>query len=506
MNTSTPVRSPVWWVNQLSLRLMARVSQTRKFQDYYDGRQPLTFVTSKYREEFGKMLAAVSDNWMALVVDAVEERLHVEGFRIDDQVEGDSAAWDIWQRNFLDSDSELVHNSALVLGEAGVLVWYDQETDGPEITVESALQVLVAHTSGSRRKRDAAIKMWLDDWTGTLFANIYLPDVVYKYQTRVATNSDPWTSEGDAYRDQFANYGTTSFGWNAIGVEPNPLGVVPIVPMINRPQMLGRGRSEIVEVTSTQDQINKIVADMIVASEFGAFRQRWATGVEIPTDPEGKELEPFKSAIDRLWHVPAPDATFGDFAQTDLSNYVKAIENRVQSLASRSRTPPHYLLGQSGTFPSGESLKATETGLIAKAKSRMRHFGEGWEEVIRLAFSVTDDPRAAAASAETIWRDPESRTEGEHVDALLKKLALGVPLQQLWADAGYSPSQIDRFLVMFADQKLKGLLQAAPVPPVAAAKDAQAAASQPASATADDTTAPPLPAPSNGRVPAMAGT
>lgn len=481
MADAVPTQSPQWWLQQLSMRLIARIGQTKKFQDYYDGNQPLTFITSKYREQFGKMLAAVCDNWMALVVDAVEERLHVEGFRIGDAVDGDAAAWEMWQRAHLDADSELVHNSSLVLGEAGVLVWYDQESDGPEITVESALQVLVAFEAGSRRKRSAAIKMWLDDWTGQLWANVYLPNAVHKYRTSSATGVDPWTSEGDSYRRQFsATVAGTSHSWIPLGVETNPLGVVPIVPIVNRPQLLGRGRSEILEITSTQDQINKLVADMLVASEYTAFPQRWATGVEVPKDDEGNELEPFKAAIDRLWHVPNDEAKFGDFTASDLSTYVKAIENRVQSLASRSRTPPHYLLGQSGTFPSGESLKATETGLIAKTKSRMRHFGEGWEEVIRLGFMVTDSAQAKVQTSETIWRDPESRTEGEHVDALLKKLALGVPIQQLWADAGYSPTQIERFLTMLADLKLKGLLQNAPVPPGAAAQDAQAAASTPA--------------------------
>lgn len=478
--TGPVVRSPQWWVQNLSLRLMARIGQTKKFQDYYDGLQPLTFVTSKYRAEFGKMLAAISDNWMALVIDAVEERLHVEGFRIGDEVDGDSDAWDMWQRSHLDADSELVHNSSLVLGEAGVLVWYDQEVDAPEITVESALQVLVAFAPGSRRRRDAAIKMWLDDWTGRLFANIYLPDGVWKFATDATLTGNPWTSEGDSYRQQFGVDVASTYSWVPLqpnSFEPNPLGVVPVVPIINRPQLLGRGRSEIIEVTSTQDQINKLVADMIVASEFGAFRQRWATGIEIPTDDEGKEREPFNAALDRLWHVPTPDAQFGEFGQTDLQNYVTAIENRVQSLASRTRTPPHYLLGNSGTFPSGESLKATETGLIAKARSRMRHFGEGWEEVIRLGFAVSGDARADEQASETIWRDPESRTEGEHVDALLKKLALGVPIQQLWSDAGYSPQQVDRFLTMLSDLKLKELLANAAVPPDAAAQQAQAATS-----------------------------
>lgn len=60
--------------------------------------------------------------------------------------------------------------------------------------------------------------------------------------------------------------------------------------------------------------------------------------------------------------------------------------------------------------------------------------------------------------AETIWTDPESRSEAEHTDSLLKKMSLGVPVRQLWEDAGYSQTQIDRFgdmLVAEAEQRAR---------------------------------------------------
>ena len=67
---------------------------------------------------------------------------------------------------------------------------------------------------------------------------------------------------------------------------------------------------------------------------------------------------------------------------------------------------------------------------------------------MRLAFAVADDPRAQATDAETIWRDPENRTEAQHVDALTKLATLGVPQDQLLSDAGYSPQAIERFRTM----------------------------------------------------------
>ena len=79
---------------------------------------------------------------------------------------------------------------------------------------------------------------------------------------------------------------------------------------------------------SNQDAINKYRADALVASEFAAFRQRWAIGIDIPVDPEtGRPIEPFKPAVDRLWTFPRPDPEdpnqafpqVGEFAATDPS-------------------------------------------------------------------------------------------------------------------------------------------------------------------------------------------
>lgn len=422
-------------VEQLRDRLLEQLGKqaqtARYFERYYDGDHIEFGVTStKYRESFGGMLNAVRDNWMPIVVDAVGERLRVQGFRFGEDTQGDHDAWSIWQRAHLDSESELGHTTALTASRAAVLV-----APGPDdreiITVEHPSQMVVATESGNRWKRIAALKSWRDDWTGDTRATLYLPDDVLRWRRASADGSN----------------------WEVLSTELNPLGEVPVVPLRNRPNLFDVCKSELDAVTSTQDQINKLVCDMLVASEFQAFRQRWATGVDIPLDPDtGQPVQPFAAAIDRLWMVPDEGAKFGEFGQVDLKGYVGAIENRVQSLASRSRTPAHYMLGQTGTFPSGESLKATETGLIAKVRSRQTHFGEAWEEVIRLAFKVRGDARASVTDAETIWADPESRTESEHVDAMVKRRALNVPLEQLWEDLGYSPTQISRFRQMLLDE------------------------------------------------------
>ena len=432
---------PIEIVVDLDEALQHRQTGLERYSRYYEGAQRLVFASDKWRRAFGGLFTEFRDNWCALVVDAVEERLNVDGFRFGDQ-EGDTDAWKIWQANGLDADSQLAHTESLINGVSFALVWYGDD-DIPEITIESPEQVIVAYEPGSRRARRAALKKWVDG--DEVFATLYMRDFLWKFQAKAASGSSAATTGWERREEP-----------NESWPLPNPLGVVPVIPIVNRPRLLPRhtteGDSEIADVIPLQDAVNKILLDMLVASEFGAFRQRWVTGLDIPTDPETNlPIEPFKPAVDRLWISENPETKFGEFQQTDLLPYTRAAELFVQHIASQTRTPPHYFY-LSGQFPSGESIKAAETGLVAKARRKMRHFGEAWESVMRLAFRLIGDERARFIGAETIWGDPESRTEGQHVDALLKLKSLGVPLQQLWEDAGFSPQQIARFASMRAEQ------------------------------------------------------
>jgi hypothetical protein len=419
------VNSPEWWADRLSKKLSARQSKLERLERYYDGKQPLSFATSQFRAEFGSMLAAVQDNWCQLVVSAVEERLDVEGFRVGDDDQADAQAWNLWQANGLDADSQVAHTEALKLSEAHVIVWRPDLDAPPVITVEHPKYVTVELDPENRSRRLAAAKVWRDPDDGRL-CTVYLPDRIVKLRAG-QRGWEPRPSAGDQWQID------------------NPLGVVPVVPLFNRPGLLTEAASEIESILPKQDMVNKLIADMMIAAEYGAFRQRWATGIEVPKDPiTGEDLEDFQTAVDRLWHVPAPDAKFGEFEQTDLNVYVKAIEMLVQHIASQTATPPHYLLS-TGQLPSGESLRAAEAPLVAKARRKQRIFGQAWEEVTRLALRLDGrDDVDQSTVIETIWRDPENRTEAEHIDAVIKQKALDVPIEELWRLAGFSQVEIDR--------------------------------------------------------------
>jgi hypothetical protein len=423
------------WTKRLAKQLGQDATPLGRLDAYYTGRHPLAFASSRFQEAFGGMFSAFADNWCPLIVDSTRQRLHVTGFRFpladaeQDPAKGDRLAWDLWQANYLDADSDVLHTDAMVFGRSYVAVGAGDVSKGEPpalMTVESPLNVIVAVSKDRRRRRLAALRVFQDD-DGSNCATLMLPDETWY-----------WTQKGTSL----------SFGgqWEMRAEPvPQPLGVVPVVPFLNRPRLDPWGFSELIGVIPMQDAVNKLVADMMIASEFVAMPQRWATGLEIMRDPlTNAALDPFP-AISRLLQAEDPGVAFGQFAPGNLDAYVHALELLIQHVASQSATPPHYFY-LSGNFPSGESIKSAEAGLVAKAIDRTRTFGESWEEVMRLAFKVIgDDQRAQALDAETIWGDVEVRTESAHVDSTLKKQAIGVPLEQLWEDLGYTPQQIERF-------------------------------------------------------------
>jgi hypothetical protein len=378
----------------------------------------------------------------------------------------DQDAWRIWQTNGLDLDSQLAHTEALIFGSAYVTVWAGDDPSVPAITVESARQMIVGYAAGSRRTRIGAWKKWVDD-DGYTYGTLYLPDAIYKYRS-AGTNSPlvgrsqktQWKSTQD-----FTNHPVQ---WIPRPGEedpiPNPLGVVPVVELRNNPRVIGYGRSEIEQIIPIQDATNKLITDMLVSAEYSAFRQRWVTGLDIPIDGSGNPIEPFEAAVNRVWHAESPETKFGEFNQTDLLPYVRAVEMLVQHAATISRTPPHYFLLNGGQAPSGEAITSAEAGLVAKVRRKMRSFEEGWEEVMRLAFAVIGDQRRAEAyDAQVMWSDPAYRSQSALVDALMKLSTIGVPHEQLWLDAGYSPQEVERFKEL--NEKLQQPMVAAPLTP-----------------------------------------
>lgn len=453
-------QSPLWWLSKLVLELNGRQKQMDLMDRYYTGDHPLPFLTkaheSKMRSEFRLLLEDSRSNFMGLVVDTVEERLKVEGFRLSAETDpvADDASWAIWQANQMDAESQTAFVEALVKGVSYLSVWAGDPY--PTIAVEDPKQTIVGYVPGSNfRKRAAALKMWTDDWTGLRRANVYLPDGIYKFQRKETD-----TGSSDSALSQAP--------WKELPDEfvPNELDIVPIIPLRNRPRLLVEGVSELSDVFRIQNGINSILFLRALAAYFGAHKQRWATGIKLMEDEvTGKLREPFDVAIDKLWADEDPGVKFGEFDQTDLSGYIKSIDQNVQHIAITTRTPKHYLLPE-GQEPSGDAIQSAESGLVKKVEKKQRPFGEGLEEAMRLARTFAGEPDSPVDS-EIVWAAARTESPGVITDAVLKQYAGGlIPWEAALERLGYSQTEIERFSGMrLSDTLLQGIANPPPSAP-----------------------------------------
>jgi hypothetical protein len=384
-----------------------------------------------------------------LDVDSSEPQQMIVG----DSATGDDEAWEIWQRNNLDLQSDLAHETALVTGYSYIMVGPqdDGSTENPLITIEHPLEVIHQTAPGNPTHVTAAIKRWYDEEEGRWFLTLYTPDSVFRYQSNSTSKNTPGTRV--ATSDRTGRW-VPREGTDAVIKNPFPDETVPVIPIVNRQKINGSGRSELADIIPLQDAVNKLCNDMLVASEFAAFRQRILTGMEMPEDEHGNIIPDFdlKAAIDRIMVIKDENVKVSEFGVTDLSTYVKAIEHLRDDIAAISRTPPQYLVGEVVNV-SSEALKAAESGLVQKAKRRCRFYGESWEQAMRIAFLLKgDEERAESYAAETIWANPEVMTEAALADSLSKYMVLGVPIVAIWERMGVSQTEIKRWLQLKTEE------------------------------------------------------
>lgn len=414
----------------------------------YESQQPPIAVLDRYKDAYQRILGLSRTPWGRLVIDVTAERLNVIGFR---GTEADDVLWQSLRMNRMEAVQKQVHTEALSIGTSYVSMWEDDET-GVNMAFESGMTVSHEVIPGDPHSVAAAVKVWHDSIHQRFRVNLYLPDVIVKYESEdVVKDPATWLVSGKL----------SGKSWVEIEVVDNPHGVVTIVPFVTRPNWLGYGRSDLAELTPVIDRIENLTVNTMLATELGAFAQKWASGLEIPTDEDDVAIEPYKVALDRLWVSEDPDTKFGQFQATDIRPYLSAISDAVGQLSAVSRVPATYFVQSDLTNPpSASSLEASETGLVHKVRHRMERFGESWEQVARFMMNGGD----TTGHVDVLWKDPRTQSDSQKVDAAVKLMSIQVPWKTVMEFLGYTPSEISTMEEQRASDTFTRLLNSAQLP------------------------------------------
>lgn len=422
-------------------------------RNYYDGLQD-TFLSDRLQEFLNASdQYEFSLNLCRTVVDAVAERLIITG--IDTTEQGDEqvlADWAnvVWEKSRLDLLYESVHEGQLRDGEYFVMVDWDADNDLPrftlhprytDATVDGDNYGCKAHypDDDTNRPLELVSKRWIEtiDASGKTRRrlNLYFPDRVEKYEWR-GGDWQPFSDEGD---------GTWPIRWvDGRGV---PLGI-PWLHFRNTPDL----RSELWDAIPVQKAINKTLIDLLASADMTGFQLFVALGW-IPTS----DGQPLKSDASNVATIEpgtilgttraAGETSFQAIPPGDLRPLIDTIQSQIGWLAIVTSTPESRLSFTRQIAAEG-TLKEQNEGLFAKVRRRRKLANANWIDGFDMArklanfygnVGLPEDPEFIIQ-----WEPVQARdTEDERAEWQVKK-ELGVPLEVIWAEMGYTYEQIEQ--------------------------------------------------------------
>jgi len=404
----------------------------RRF-DYYDGTAILPVITDRLREVYHQLNIVGAENWAAVVVDSMTDRITLKGLYGPDDATSALLA-EAWTDADMMLETADAHEAALIGGESYLIAWREEE-DGPiECYYNDPRNCHVFYDTARPNVPTLACKWWDDpehEDGPTRFLKIYTTEQIATYRSKLRSD--------DADRGQTERYEAVD------APEQNPFGMIPVFHL--RPRR--RPISELDSVISIQDGINILLANMLVTAEFNAAPMKY-----IISNADG--IEDLVTAPNRIWTLPAGDGSggggatqVGQFGAADLGNYLTAVEQYTNALSSITRTPKHYFqLGQNA--PSGEALKVMEGPLVKKVRDRTDRFTPTYRRlgafILKLKGKELD-----AAQIRAEWANPETeqplqqaQVETARAQGIVVKREAGISRKQGLRELGYTDEQITK--------------------------------------------------------------
>ncbi len=440
-------------------------------EDYYAGRQRLPFapegVNVEYRELQGQALA----NWLDVAMNAPVQRQRVDNFHTGRGAEQDRAVWrDVWQANRLDSRQRIAYLDSIMHGTGWMGCWPNPANrDQPVIRPESPSVIHSQPDPG-----DPFTPLWqakvieVDEPP----SSIILPgQTAATGRKRIGWvyDAESWwrfTRGGRLGPSTWELDGTSELG-PASG--ENPLGECPFEPYRNREDALAQPKPAITPLIPTQDAINTIRFNILLAMQFSAYRQRvivgydpvlrddkgeplWATDAQgaLLRDAQGQRvplLRPMgRVGVDRAMVFPGEGTKVFDMPESDLGNYVQVLGDFLSDLFGRAQVPPQYLLTRMANL-SGDALAGAESTLRSLVTEMQGWNGESNEGLLRKATRARGTGEGADVTAEVQWAEVEARPFGQVVDGIVKLVTTGLALRSgLEFLPGATPQKIDRWM------------------------------------------------------------
>lgn len=414
--------------------LLSGQNDYKTAEAYYEGDVPEVFANARLRRSLKIAGEDYRVNFARTIVDAVLNRMEINAV-IGTTQDANAVINRVWEQNDMGLEADEIHRRALEYGDCYAIVWPDEDGE-LQISYNSPLTTAIIYDQENPRKKNFAAKMWRykdDDGTKTTRLNLYFPDRIEKYRS-----TTEYVSEGT----QFTRFDTVD----------NPFGEVPVFHFrTSRPY----GRPEHKDAYPLQDAINKLVITHMYTVDYQGAPQRYAlaNAGQAPEvddfeegDTERENASALQSGPGELWYLQGINEV-GQFEPADPDVFLKPVRDFVRSMASLTNTPLHYF-ERTGNVPSGEALRVAEAPLLKKVADRQQSFSAAWRDMFRFILRV----EGVNADVQVKWAAVESLDSLDAWDVMLKKRNAGVPMRQVFLEAGYDDEIIDQMFEWIKDE------------------------------------------------------
>ncbi|GAA4120520.1 hypothetical protein GCM10022215_24260 [Nocardioides fonticola] len=417
------------WIQYLEEQIERQEKYAKAFECRYRNEYVLPFIAAEYRDVYGArvdglmdaMISAPRAGAAAITVDALVERLGLEGATSDDPktLTALTAAWD---DNALDVMHRMANHEAVLRGRSFGVV--SRATDGARgiFTIESSAQAAVHRMQAPPYDVDAYFKRWTDEWTGKMQGLLRLPgrDIpVREGRTEIGPGEGGQSAAGR---------------WELLETVDTKVSYVQVVEFPHHPQLLRDPMSEIEPITTLVDQVDLIEGLMVFAGHFGAVPIRYGTGVDVLRDPkdptkpllgpDGRPLMGFKPRADHFWFTTDKDGRFGQLTPATLDTFIAWANHARSNLRAKTKVTSSDYAIDLKTHMSSELLKVDEAPMVRRInrigrKGSLNHaWGRGLQMLVEL--------EGHKGRVRPVWEDPNTRLEAQAVDAFNKAVNGGI--------------------------------------------------------------------------------
>lgn len=441
--------TPEDWAARLQAQLTKQAQHARTHDDIYTGKRRLAIVEREYRDIFGT--EATTANLLALTppdtgvaavgVDALRERLQIESFtavsgfgEASDAGRVQAAATALWDGSDMDVMHSVAITEALIKGRSYLQLGLGP--DGATLSVEDPEQMAVVRDHAPPYDVKAAMKVSDDPWGGGQVRTLWLPGQRFTGRQQ-------------------------SGGWSLDSGVPAEERV-PVYELAYRQRLIAEPTSYIAPIASLADSYALLMAYLVIAARFGAVPLLTMSGVALPrdlltgqplpfgSDPTRPDLPPRPVGATEALATENPAGKFGRIEAGQLAGYIGALEMLLGSIMALTRAPASYygLGAKSGT--SGETVKASESGLERRKVDVQRYLGATIRRATSDAVSADLGRRVQVTPR---WANTETHIEAQDADAVQKYVAAGLPLRSVLERIGFPAAFIDQALSLAKEDK-----------------------------------------------------